>query len=122
MGAGSNRNILWLRIARWVFGIGLVVGVATLGWDWQKSLAPTPIRACFVEGRGHFVNITTGDGDAIRASVARCPTGKTISKQRGELVYRVDGTALGTTYDALFGRVLAMFALGIAFFMLRNRA
>jgi hypothetical protein len=60
------------------------------------------------------------DGDVIRASVARCPAGKSISKRRGELVYRVDGAPLGTAFDALFGRVLAMFALGIAFVVIRN--
>ncbi|HEX6835936.1 MAG TPA: hypothetical protein VF334_05150 [Polyangia bacterium] len=45
--------------------------------------------------------------------MARCPTGKTISKRRGELVYRVDGAPLGTTFNALFGRLLAGFIIGV---------
>ena len=107
----------------WVFGIGLVVGTAALVWDWESSLNPLPIRDCFVESGqrgGRFAHITTADGNVIRAPLARCPAGKTISKRRGELVYRVDGTPLGTTFDMLFGRVLAGFALGILFLLIRN--
>ena len=118
-----RRNILWLRVAMWVFGIVLVVGAAVLVWDWQSSLNPSPIRDCFAEfgqRSARFVRITTADGNVIHAPLARCPAGKTISKRRGELVYRVDGTPLGTTFDMLFGRVLAGFALGILFLLIRN--
>ncbi len=120
MGA-EGRNIRWLRVAMWVCGVGAVVSVALLGWDWQASLAPTPIRDCFVElGRTRFVHITTADGDVIRLNLPRCPAGKTISKRRGELVYLVDGAPLGTAFDALFGRVLAIPALGILFLVIKH--
>jgi hypothetical protein len=118
----GDKNLRWLRVAKWVLGIGLVVGAAVLCWDWQASLAPTPIRDCSTERGQHtrFVHITTTDGDVIRAAVARCPAGKTISKRRGELVYRVDGAPLGTTFDALFGRLLAGFALVVLFLLIGN--
>lgn len=106
----------------WVCGIGAIVGAALIGWDWQASLAPTPIHDCFVEPgpRARFVHITTAGGDVIRADLARCPAGKTISKRRAELVYRVDGAPLSTAFHVLFGRVLAIFALGVAFLVIKN--